>query len=276
MVSDEQETTMLHNVKDLDGYAAEGVDGPIGHVSDFFFDDRTWAVRYLVLETGRWLKSRKVLISPIAFGPPDASARLLPIAMTKEQIRHSPDVDTELPVSRQHELQYADHYGCPATPGSVKQGGADHSEPVQAGYDVIGAIQLRRAQHAASIAKASSGSEIDDPHLRSCRALMRYLIHATDGAIGAVDGMLLDDATWTIRYLIVNTSDWWLGHEVLLATSWIDSVSWDKAAIDVGITRQALKNAPACDAAVPLDRRLEQSLFEHHRRRGYWESERLA
>ena len=104
---------MLRNIKDLEGYAIGATDGAVGHVKDFYFDDDAWVVRYVVVETGSWLASRKVLISPIAIGKPDWVQRLLPIALTKEQVRGSPDIDTDKPVSRQHEADYHTYYGYP-------------------------------------------------------------------------------------------------------------------------------------------------------------------
>src|SRR3954469_10555939 len=101
-----KETTMLRNVKDLRGYAIHATDGVIGHVDDFYFDDEAWAIRYLVVETGTWLPRRQVLISPLSIGHPDWSAQLLPVSLTKAQVRDSPDIDTRVPVSRQHEATY--------------------------------------------------------------------------------------------------------------------------------------------------------------------------
>ena len=97
---------MLRNVKDLRGYAIRATDGVIGHVDDFYFDDEAWAIRYLVVETGRWLPDRQVLISPISIGHPDWSAQLLPVFLTKAQVKGSPDIDTNKPVSRQREAMY--------------------------------------------------------------------------------------------------------------------------------------------------------------------------
>ncbi len=268
---------MLRSVKDLEGYVVRASDGPIGHVKDFFFDDRSWVVRYLVVETGSWLKSRKVLISPVALRGPEWTARLLPVAITKEQVRNSPDVDTHLPVSRQHEVQYADYYGDPYYWESVRQGNVgSHQDPIAPRYDVIGSIQAKRAEHAEAIARTTSGSESDNPHLRSCRAVMRYLVHANDGNVGEVGGMLLDDAIWAIRYLVVSTGDWWGGHQVLIAPRWIDDVSWDEASVSVGLTRQAIKDAPDYDPTVSLERPAEESLFQHHGRPGYWTNEPIS
>jgi PRC-barrel domain len=197
---------MLRSVKSLEGYIVGASDGPIGHVQDFFFDDQSWVVRYLVVETGGWMKSRRVLISPVALRGPEWTARLLPVDITKEQVRNSPAVDTELPVSRQHEVQYADYYGYPSYWEGAKHGKVgSRKDPIAPGYDVIGSIQAKRAEQAALVARAS-GSKNDDPHLRSCRAVMRYLVRAKDGEVGEVNGMLLDDATWNIRYLVARAT----------------------------------------------------------------------
>jgi hypothetical protein len=104
---------MLRSMKDLENYAIRATDGIIGHVKDFYFDDGTWVVRYLVVETGSWLSSRKVLISPMAIGHPEWTGRVLPVSITKEQVKNSPDIDTDRPVSRQHERQYLEYYGYP-------------------------------------------------------------------------------------------------------------------------------------------------------------------
>src|ERR1700687_3992661 len=105
------ERTMLRSMNDLEGYAMRATDGPVGHVKDFYFDDQAWVVRYIVVETGSWLLSRKVLISPIAIGQPDRTEKVLPVSITREQVKNSPDIDTDKPISRQHEMQYFGYYG---------------------------------------------------------------------------------------------------------------------------------------------------------------------
>ena len=104
---------MLRSMKDLEDYAIRATDGTIGHVKDFHFDDKAWGIRYLVLDTGTWLSSRKVLISPIAIGHPDWAGKILPVSITKEQVKNSPDIDTDKPVSRHNEIRYRGYYGYP-------------------------------------------------------------------------------------------------------------------------------------------------------------------
>ncbi len=102
---------------------------------------------------------------------------------------------------------------------------------------------------------------------------MDYHIEATDGDVGHVQGMLVDEETWAIRYIIVNTSNWWLGHQVLIAPQWIQDVSWSDATVSVNLTRQAVKDAPPYDSAAQLDRDQEIGIHEHYGRIGYWTTE---
>jgi len=104
---------------------------------------------------------------------------------------------------------------------------------------------------------------------------MDYHVHATDGDIGHVQGLLVDDENWKIRYLIVNTSNWWLGHEVLIAPQWIRDVTWTDAKVSVNLTRQALKDAPPYESATQLDRKEEARVYNHHGRAGYWADEMI-
>ena len=101
---------MLRTMKDFEDYAIHATDGVIGHVKDFYFDDEAWVILYFVVETGGWLSSRKVLISPIAISHPDWTDKVLPVSITKEQVKNSPDIDTDKPVSRQHEMRYLGYY----------------------------------------------------------------------------------------------------------------------------------------------------------------------
>jgi hypothetical protein len=267
---------MLHSVKDLKGFVVHATDGTIGHVSDFYFDDETWAIRYLVVETGSWLSSRKVLISPISVDHPDWAGKVMPVSITREQVKNSPDIDTDKPVSRQHEMLYLGYYGYPyywaggglwgqgAFPGAMLLGlGA-------AGPDAP--YRHAEAEDARSQAE-SAGRGNGNPHLRSCNVLMKYHVEASDGAMGHVQGLLLDDDTWAIRYFIVDTSNWWVGHRVLVAPRWIQNISWPDASVAVSLTQQAVKDAPLYDSALPLSRDQEIGLYEHHGRAGYWTEE---
>lgn len=196
-------------------------DGPIGNVGDFYFDDETWVVRYVIVNTGTWLSARKVLVSPIAIGHPDWSGKILPASITRDKLRHSPDIDTDKPVSRQHEMLHLGYYGYPYYWGGTGLWGpspfAAAIRPGIVGYNPTSAEYLdlradplrRQAEHKAE--------QSYDPRLHSCNAVIGYHIHASDGDIGHLQGMLIEGNTWAIRYIVINTSNWWLGHQVVVA-----------------------------------------------------------
>jgi len=230
---------MLRRLDDLEGYPIEATNGAIGQVTDFLFDDESWVIRYLVVQTGEWLSNRSVLISPIAIGQPAWSFRTLRVPMTTDQVRNSPDIDTSKPVSRQYEL------GAGVERHTVAEDRARLEHEVE--------------QH-----------RNEDPHLRSANAVRHYHIEASDGGIGHVQGLLLDEDTWAIRYLIVDTSNWWLGHKVLIAPQWIQGVSWSERTVSINLTREAIKSSPPYDLAGTLQRHEEANLYNHYRRVGYW------
>jgi hypothetical protein len=267
---------MLRSMKDLEGYAIQATDGEIGHVKDFYFDDEAWVVRYLIVETGSWLSSRKVLISPMSIGQPDWNERVLPVSITKEQVKNSPEIDTDKPVSRQHEMQYLGYYGYPYYWGGAGLWGMGAYPGMMLtglGYD-DSTTEYRPALEQEDRSEADKGRRAaQDPHLRSCKAVMKYHIEATDGDIGHVQGLLVDEQTWAIRYMVVDTNNWWLGHQVLVAPQWIREIRWADRTVSVTLTRQAVKDAPQYDVAVPLSRDREADLYRHHGRRGYWADE---
>lgn len=267
---------MLRSINDLENYAIHATDGIIGHVKDFYFDDKAWVIRYLVVDAGTWLSSRKVLISPIAIGHPQWMEKILPVSITKEQVKNSPDIDTDKPVSRQHEIRYLGYYGYPYYWGGIGLwGGEAYPSMLMTGYSGFGAMPppLRSEAEEASARAEAAQHQDDDPHLRSCKAVNGYHIQATDGDIGHVEGFLVDEETWALRYFIVNTSNWWLGHQLLIAPPWIEAVSWADATVSVNLTRQAVKDAPPYDSAAQLDREQEMGIYEHYGRRGYWADE---
>jgi uncharacterized protein YrrD len=250
---------MLRRMRDMEGYSISATDGVIGLVEDYYFDDESWAIRYLVVKTGAWLSSRKVLISPMAINQPDWSEKTIPAAISQEQVRNSPDIDTDKPVSRQHEDQYLRYYRYPNYWGGIGLWGAGtYPNAMQPGHG---------SAWSADPEAQPKGSE--DPHLRSGNAVLQYHVHATDGDIGHVQGILIDEKSWSIHFLIVNTGHWWLGHEVIIAPEWIENVSWPDAKVFVGMTRQAIRNSPAYDPAVPFDREHSARVYARYGRDPY-------
>jgi hypothetical protein len=251
---------MLRNMRDMEDYTIGATDGIIGRVKDFYFDDEAWVIRYLVVETGDGSPRRRVLISPIGIGRPNWSEKILPVSLTRAQVQKSPDIDTDKPVSRQHEMGYLGYYGY----GSYWGGGGLWGAGVYP--DILQAGLLDQGSEEQS-------HRHDNPHLRSGNAIMRYYVHASDGDIGHVQSLIVDEKSWAIRYIVVNTSNWWMGHQVLIAPDWIADVDWAESTVSVDLTREAVKNSPAYDAKAPLSRDQEASIHAHYGRAAYWPRE---
>ena len=253
---------MLRSIKDLEGYAVCATDGPIGRVSDFYFDDQRWVIRYLVVALGDAPPRRKVLISPISIVRPLWPEKNLTLSLTQHQVRMSPDIDTDKPVSRQQEMGYLGYYGYGTYWGGGGLWGAGlYPDILQAGMLPGRNDGAEGMRHPA------------DTHLRSGNAVLRYYVHASDGDIGHIQGLLVDEDTWAIRYLVVNTSNWWVGHQVLVAPAWIDDVSWTESTVSLSLTRRQIEQAPHYEAAATLAREQESRLHVHYDRAGYWVDE---
>ncbi|MEO8923756.1 MAG: PRC-barrel domain containing protein [Caldimonas sp.] len=255
-------------MNDLYEFKVTGSNGPIGVVKDCFFDDRAWTIRFFVVEMDASLGGRKVLISPMAIHVLDWAAKTLAASLTRERVKASPDVDTSKPVSRQHEVEQFSYYGYPSYWGEAQLwGGGPKFGMSLDGYQDVGLpaeawVQERFADKLAKLHRERG----DDPHLRSCRAIERYYLHATDGDIGHVESLLVEDEAWAIRYLVVNTSDWWLGHQTLIATPWITDIDWLDATVSVDLTRQTIKEVPAYDPNALPNPDQERALFDHYER----------
>lgn len=268
---------MLRNMKDIEGFAIHATDGILGQVKDFYFDDSSWVVRYFVVETSLWHTNRRTLISPMSMGIPNWSERLIPAALTQAQVRNGPDIDTDKPVSRQHEMGYSGYYGYPNYWGGGGLWGAGmYPDMLQGGLDRTAADRgnqgpRRVPKHANH--EAGETRRQNDLHLRSANSVMRYYVHATDGDIGHVAGILVEEETWAIRYMIVNTSNWWLGHEVLVAPEWVEDVYWAESKLNVALSREAIKHAPEYHSHEPITREHEKLLHAFHGQQGYWPGE---
>ncbi|MEO6094162.1 MAG: PRC-barrel domain-containing protein [Fibrobacteria bacterium] len=245
---------MLNKANSLKGYKMNGRDGEIGSVREFYFDDNHWTIRYLVAETAGWLTGRLVLISPHALGIVDATKRQIEIALTKKQIEESPSLESDKPVSRQFEKDYYSYYGWPTYWAGPYMWGAYPYIP----YEPEQWKNDKREE------------ESWDPHLRSTREVGGDHIQAEDGEIGHVVDFIIDDATWAIRYLVVDTRNWWPGKKVLISPQWIKRISWPESKVFVQLTREAVKQSQEYTDESILTREYEAGLHVHYGREGYW------
>jgi len=264
---------MLRSIESLYGNPVMARDGEIGSVDEAYFDDEAWGVRYLIVETGSWFDKKRVLISPYSFERNIPNSGTIKVDLTRQQIKDSPGIDTHKPVSRQHEIDYLGYYGYPAYWGGAYvwgMGAYPTLGSMAAGPGVEIDSPMRRLEH-------EEDACTEDTHLRSTRAIRGYGIEAEDGGIGHVHGFVFDDAAWVIRYLIVDTRNWWPGgKEVLIATRWLNHIDWIGSTVSTQLTRDEIKSSPPFSGTFPIDRSFEERLHKHYGRHEYWLPERSA
>jgi PRC-barrel domain len=249
---------MLKKASGLHGYAVGASDGRLGSVSDFLFDDASWLIRWLVVDTGKWLSGRKVLLPVSVLGHLDPERREFSVRLTMQQIKESPDIDTDRPVSRQMETNVYDYYGwSPYWGAGYNMGGFGF---MGGGMAPAPSSQARR--HAEEIADARRSN--DDPHLRSIDAVTGYHIHASDGEIGHVEDFLVEDADWSIHYLVVDTKNWWPGKKVLISPRSAREIDWSGKLVNLDVDRQGVKNSPAYNLTTTVDRAYERDFHSYY------------
>jgi uncharacterized protein YrrD len=234
---------MLHSAKALQGFAVLATDGDIGTITDVYFDDARWTIRYLVVETGGWLSGRRVLISPMSFRTPDWDKEEIHVDLSRRQVEESPGIDTEKPISRQQEEEFYRHYDYPLYwVGPLLWGfGA---------FPPIGGMFSRDRDAGTSSGEGMDAAHVDS-HLRSTADVIGYHIRATDDTVGHVDDFLFDEKDWSIQFMIVDTRNWLPGKHVLISPQRIDSVSWPDRHVFVNVTRRAIEASPEYDADHP-------------------------
>jgi hypothetical protein len=245
---------MLRSINDILGFNLQSSDGALGKVTDFNFDDKDWVIRYAVVDTGGWLTGRKVLIPPDKIVKIDMENQNLEVKLTKDQVEKSPSISADEPVSRQYEDQLYSYYGWhPYWISGIMSGAYTTAVNPSDEEDV-------RSEDA-------SGEET---LIRSCSEVSEYALEAADQEIGDVEDFVIDDQTWQILYLVVNTSRLISGKKIILAKMWIDRVSWSQSRVYVDLPGEKIKESPEYDRSVPVDRDYEERLFEFYGRKGYW------
>ena len=248
---------MLRSAKEIKNYVLQAKDGKIGRCKDFLFDDQFWTIRYMVASTGKWLPGRKVLISPISLEDPDWISMMFPVRLTKEQIENAPGLDEDAPVSKQYESDWTLYYGWAHYWGGPQPWGP-HAHP---GLLYDWNESKNRSDH----------NQPRDDHLRSVHEVTGYHIQTLDNEIGHVEDFLIQDRSWTIRYIVVDTRNWLPGKKVLVSPAWITSVNWKERRVAVDLTKNQVENSPEYEPLSPVQRVYEEQLHEHYRRSKYWE-----
>jgi hypothetical protein len=175
-------------------------------------------IHYLVVDVGTWFKRRDVVLPIAAVGSPDWARKTFHTHLTQEQVGNSPDVDTEKPVSRQQAIAMKEYFGKLTSWVSTQfEGGAQI--PTGRKYPV---------------------HTKENPHHRSAWDLLGYEVWSTDGEIGHLEGLIMDEASWHLGYLDVKAGDWLHSRSMLIPTRWVKSISWADLRINLHHSRDGI------------------------------------
>ncbi|WLR51805.1 PRC-barrel domain-containing protein [Bacillus tianshenii] len=253
---------MLHQASELITYQLHATDGDIGKITDLYFDDKFWALRYFVVDTGKWLPGKRVLLSPVSIESIDIPSQTIYMNLTKEQIKQSPDMKTERPVSREHERETARFFGWHYYwAGPYVWGSQPTPKPL-----------MEEVQEHAPDPMA----EEHNSTLRSMTELTgtfsSYSIAAADGDIGHTEGFIIEDDAWRIRYVVINTKQLLPGKNVLISPEWITEISWSDRHVYVDLTKHKIKNAPGYNPREGIQPEYEEELHNYFDKPRYWEN----
>ncbi len=261
---------MLWQSTTVIGSGVHATDGSIGSITDLLFDDTSWTIRWIVVDTGNWLPGRKVLLPPSALKQSHAAPQELTVDLTRQQVEDSPALDSDAPVSRQSESRIYGYYGwtpywypgLASYPGAVPLAGIP---PFAAGGRPLGGVPPEGPPYP-DVPEGEHG----DPDLRSINEVTGYYVHAKDGDIGHVELFMVEDESWAVRYVVVDTKNWWPGRKVLVAVRWFREVSWHDQQIHVDLTRDEVKKSPEYDPNAAVDRAYEEQVHSHYSQPPYW------
>lgn len=271
---------MLRKATEILGYTILAQDGEIGHVEDFYFDtndvgDPEWTVRYMVVDTGFWIFGTKRLIAPEALGTPDWDNKLMPVDMTQDQVKNSPEHNLDRPVTREYEEELRGYYGWPiywGVPSMMPMGTTPtrHAPEAHMATNVETGRQVGpdREDVPKEVGKAMRNSE--GAQLHSVDDFTGFSLQANDGDIGSVSDVFIDDYDWHIRYLLIDTGDWLSGREVLIAPEWIEMLDLDNSTLKVDMTQKQIEDSPEYESGGPLNREFEGQLYNYYGYRTYW------
>ena len=250
---------MLRSLKELFGYDIQAADGEIGNVDDFYFDESEWETRYLVINTGPWILGDKVLVSPVALGKPNWAEENFPVNLTRKQILESPNVNSALPISKQQQIALHEYYRWPAywipsTPFSTSR----VSAVAPSKKEVVERMMQENAT------------------LRSAKEVIGYTVNGEDGKLGQVDDIILDDETWKLVYLVLDTSTiLQQGKQTLIAIPWTQWISHQDHEVRLDLNQQIIEDGPPYDPETPITRSFEEVLYDYHGR-PYLKKEKIS
>lgn len=263
---------MLKNYHKIKNSSINAIDGHLGKLDDFLFDDQSWAIRYMVVQIGAFMTKEKKLLSPaalISLGPLGFNVNI-----STDQIRNSPDINTAKPISRQKEEElhsyynwgyywnypmYTNVFGSPLYTGF---GTYPHPNALHSDKEIA---ERQSRMHERAI-------ESEKTHLRSANEVINYSVVARGVEIGTLNDLLLENEHWAFRYSIIDTGKFLPGRKIPLASHWAERIEWEMQSIYFDIDSTIIENGPQYDNGMLINRDFETRLYDYYRKPYYWKN----
>lgn len=258
---------MLRKMSALQNFNLRGVNGDLGKVTDFYFDQHQFILRYIIIDTGSWLKDEQTIISTEVIKNIDYQNKLINTDLEAEKIESAPSPDKNKPVSKAVEEKLSKYFNWPLYWIS------DHST---AGPTILAGSPMREKlydfQNIIDEKSLNTEDEVES-NLRSFKEVKNYHIKAENKEFGYLKDLFVDEDNWQIRYLLIDTRNFFPGKKILIAPSWIQNISWDKEKIYISQTKEELKNCPEYQekrSEQLVERSYEEKLYDHYNKIKYW------
>lgn len=245
---------MHFNMSEFIGNKLMANDGEVGVVSDMLFDDQSWFVRYFVITCGNWLDKKEILLIPSSLNLPRDESAQLSSDLTRDQIKKSPLIQSNLPVSRQFETELHSYYNW----------GPYWTYPISTayGFTMYNKDMQQRANE--SGLEKNSVKQDFDPSLRSLKAMEHRRLRSPDGELGRIEDMLIEASEARVSHLVVDTKNWWPSKNVLILTESITDISSMSDTVDTSVGKKKIQSAPSYESFEAGNEAYLQSLDEYY------------
>lgn len=222
---------MNRSVKHLHTYTLVARDGELGSIREMYFDDKNWTIRYLISDLERFPEKDKAAISPVSVEDIDWKNGTIRVDLPKNVVADSPEVDVEKPFNRSKERQLNSYYHFPTYWSGIGLWG-NHVYP-----------GLLAEESPTEEEERSGGDQENRVYVHRAKEACGYTIEATDGEIGHVEDLVIEEKTWEIQFLVIDTRNWLPGKKVIVDTHWLDEVNWQDGTVKVSLPRNAIRGA---------------------------------
>lgn len=251
---------MLRDMNELVNFKLRALDGDIGKVKEFYFEDLHWTAWYLLAGTESWLTGRQALISPYMLNFENESGHVIPVDLTLKQIEQSPSMDHGQPVFAQNDIQDDMYYRHP----DCGYG------PYPFGFTPYFGFAPYKLGDLETWNEPLHPGKAWNPNLQSTNNVTGHHIQSQDGEVGPIVNFIFDDVTWSLRYLVVNTKTDRRGKNILISPQWVDHACWEESKVFVNLPGEIITQSQGYKPEY-LNRTYEADLYRHYNRKAYWD-----